>query len=124
MSDTFTARHQSHCPCRRTGSAAQRRRPSRVTHAERLALLVILALLLVGAWVTAAPPSTTMQTRYVLAAPGDTLWALASEHPAPGLTTQQNADMIARLNHLTNGTVSAGRLLRVPARPTNALAMR
>ena len=48
---------------------------------------------------------------------GDSLWSLAEEHPVEGLTTQETSDMIRSVNHLERGSLDAGAVLKVPARP-------
>lgn len=48
---------------------------------------------------------------------GDSLWSLAEEHPVEGLTTQETSDMIRNVNHLERGSLDAGAVLKVPARP-------
>lgn len=48
---------------------------------------------------------------------GDSLWSLAEEHPVEGLTTQETSDMIRSVNHLEHGSLDAGAVLKVPARP-------
>ena len=48
---------------------------------------------------------------------GDSLWSLAEEHPVEGLTTQETSDMIRSANHLERGSLDAGAVLKVPARP-------
>lgn len=103
-----------------------RRYPRRraTTHAERIALIVILGLLLLGAWVTATPPVSRVATRRVLTVPGDTLWTIASSYPVPGLSTQQDVELIAHLNHIGTAVVPTGHVLVVPSPPMNAVALR
>ena len=48
---------------------------------------------------------------------GDSLWSLAEEHPVEGLTTQETSDIIRSANHLERGSLDAGAVLKVPARP-------
>lgn len=48
---------------------------------------------------------------------GDSLWSLAEEYPVEGLTTQETSDMIRSVNHLERGSLDAGAVLKVPARP-------
>lgn len=48
---------------------------------------------------------------------GDSLWSLAEEHPVEGLSTQETSDMIRSVNHLERGSLDAGAVLKVPARP-------
>ena len=48
---------------------------------------------------------------------GDSLWSLAEEHRVEGLTTQETSDMIRSVNHLERGSLDAGAVLKVPARP-------
>lgn len=48
---------------------------------------------------------------------GESLWSLAEEHPVEGLTTQETSDMIRSVNHLERGSLDAGAVLKVPARP-------
>lgn len=62
----------------------------------------------------------------VRVAPGQTLWAIARQHPVDGLTTAQTADLIADLNHLGSASLAAGSVIRVPVPPASntALAVR
>ena len=45
---------------------------------------------------------------------GDSLWSLAEEHRAEGLTTQETSDLIRSANHLSHAGLKAGSYLKVP----------
>lgn len=86
------------------GSRGRARRATAALSAvERAALVAILALLVIGVWVTSARPTTQVHTQRVLTAPGDTLWTLASRYPVAGMTTQEEADLIGALNGIGGG---------------------
>lgn len=88
-------------------------------------LIAIATLLIAGAVATAGPGAAHVRTQRVMTAPGDTLWTLASNHPIAGMTTQQEADMIARMNAMGAAAVAPGHTLLVPAdSSSSALAMR
>ena len=44
----------------------------------------------------------------------DSLWSLAEEHRAEGLTTQETSDLIRSANHLSHAGLKAGSYLKVP----------
>lgn len=46
---------------------------------------------------------------------GDTLWALANEHPISGLSTADTVNVIAEWNELQGGCLHPGDLLLVPS---------
>lgn len=47
---------------------------------------------------------------------GDSLWSIASECKAPGLTTQEISDAIVSFNHLDSTTLVPGQQLVVPSK--------
>ena len=62
-----------------------------------------------------AVASNAVQFQEVKVSPGESLWSLAEEHPAAGLSTRETSDLIRSKNHLTHGSLSAGSYLKVPA---------
>ena len=91
------------------------------THAlsrtERV-LLVLLAIALVAcALASRGIAPADVPTTHVRVAPGDTLWSIAAQNAAPGLTTAQTADLIAKLNDLESSTLVAGAEIDVPRGP-------
>jgi len=92
---------------------------------EVLVLILIGALLIVGAVATSRPrvPSTTMAPVSVRS--GETVWSLAAAHPVPGLTTAEVADLLVRTNGLEGRTVTPGETVLIPVEPpTTRLALR
>lgn len=70
-----------------------------------------LALVLFAGAVGADGPAAT--ERYVVQS-GDTLWAIAAEHTAPGDDVRQTAAAIADASELGTGTLSVGQELLIP----------
>lgn len=98
----------------RSRTAPRYRRGRGASRGERLVLLALaLALLLCALASRAEAPSTVPSTR-VRVEQGDTLWAIAKQHPVSGLSTEQTADLIARLNSLDAPALVAGSELKVP----------
>lgn len=58
--------------------------------------------------------SSAVQFQEIKVSVGDSLWSLAEEHPASGLSTRETSDLIRSKNHLTRGSLSAGSYLQVP----------
>lgn len=84
------------------------------TAVEVTALLVIATLLVVGALTTGPGPDAAVETTRVRAEAGDSLWAIAREHPVAGQTTAETVELIVRLNGLQSPRVLAGGALAVP----------
>jgi hypothetical protein len=108
--------------------AARPRANKRSAWAEIAALILIAVLLLAGALYTAGGQHREAVSARIRVEHGQTLWALASAHPVAGQTTEQTADLIARLNGLDRSEVVAGTVIRIPAHAPDdaslALAMR
>lgn len=62
----------------------------------------------------ASTASNSIRFEKVKVDEGSSLWSLAEEHPAKGLTTQETSDLIRSKNHLTRGGLDAGSYLEVP----------
>lgn len=88
-----------------------------------LVCLIVLAVLGGLVWPRMSAPSRFATTTTTVEQ-GQTLWALAVAHPVSGLTTEQTADLIGRINGI-EGSLSAGSVVKVPAGPEHtAVAMR
>lgn len=90
---------------------------------ETLIALASVAGLLAGALCSGTPDPNVEATRQVVVESGDSLWALALEHPMQGLSTAQTADLIAEVNHLPSSTLRPGDMLTVPVAPDASLAV-
>ena len=91
-------------------------RAEALTPAESSIVALVLLMLLAAIWLTASPVSTDgLATTRITVAPGDTIWSIASEHRAPGLTTSETVSLILELNELTSPTIHVGHGVRVPA---------
>lgn len=89
-----------------------------------IVLLVLVALALAGsAWASRGSNPAEIGTLTMRVTQGQTLWSLAQDHPVPGLTTAETADLIARMNGLGGGALHTGMLVEVPARDTCASAL-
>ena len=89
-----------------------------VAFAVAFTLFFVLATTVFTARHTAYADSvSTVTYETVRVHTGDSLWSLAEEHPVEGLTTQETSDMIRNVNHLERGSLDAGAVLKVPARP-------
>jgi hypothetical protein len=100
-------------------AARTRTRQARSGHTalEIAALVVIVVLLIVGIFATAAPRARHdgYSTSQVLVERGQSLWTIAASHPVEGQTTEQTAELIADLNGFDNGVVAVGSTIKVPA---------
>ena len=97
-------------------SARRTSRARRLTRIERAILSVTAALLLLTAITPlAGRTSPSVPTETVRISSGDTLWSIASAHPATGLDTAGTVDLIAELNHLDGFVLVAGDTVLVPA---------
>lgn len=102
-------------------AVARTRTPLRLTQRGRTVLLSILALpLVVGIAVAAldgggatATMSDPASLQYVMVAPGQTLWGLATEL-APGADPRDVIDDIMRFNRLGSADLAAGQQLAIP----------
>jgi len=106
---------------RRTPQAVRRREaPSAsasVAIAESFGLVLVIALIVLSLFVTAAHVAAPSASARVRVEAGQTLWTIAADHPVAGLTTEQTADLIAQLNHVDSQGLCAGATLRVPVQP-------
>lgn len=81
-----------------------------------LAMLVVLAVAVLFSARSAATmdPGAEVATERIVVAPGQTLWAIASEHAADG-DVRGMVDQIEQLNALDTSMLYAGQELFVPA---------
>jgi nucleoid-associated protein YgaU len=79
---------------------------------RRLVFLAIVATLIAGGLRYATPSSGAGNAREYVVAPGDTLWSIASAElggdPRAGVSTIEHA------NHLSDATIYAGEVLKIP----------
>jgi hypothetical protein len=114
MTSTYTAQSQR-CSTRR--SAGRRPGPAKgrgLSRFEIATLTVITILLIVGTVGIQHPGESATATQAVQVRTGDTLWSIAQDHPVPGLTTAQTAELIARNNRIEGRALGAGQDLLVP----------
>lgn len=107
-------------PTSRGATRAERRRANRrssgVTALEVIALVAIVILLIAGLFLSSgATTQRSGATSQVFVEHGETLWAIAASHPVDGQTTEQTAELIADLNGVKGGHVSAQTTLVVPS---------
>ena len=102
--------HRSH-PVR---TQARSRRGLSVPEAILIALLV--ALLIAAALSPAWRGRDASETRSTSVTVGehDTLWEIATAHPAPDTSVAGTVDLIMSMNGLASGTIHPGQTLRVP----------
>jgi hypothetical protein len=82
------------------------------------ALVVVLAIVVPAVLpsLMSGAPSKPGAATSVRVGAADTLWSIASANRAPGRSTAETVDEIRRMNGLTDSGLSAGVVLRVPAR--------
>lgn len=89
-------------------------------------LVIAIAAGLLSAYLSVVRDASTSDgthtTRAVLVQPGDTLWRLAQDNPAPGHSTAQTVELIVALNELPGPSLTAGVSLEVPAPEQSHLA--
>lgn len=98
--------------------------PRRLSTPERTVVILLVATVVLATVISSLGGQPTVETVSVKVRGGDTLWALAQKHPAPGLDTARTADLIAELNGLETSSLATGVTLRVPANNDAELAMR
>jgi LysM domain len=116
VSSTVTAPDSHAIPC---ASGRRHKRwcsSRRVATAEAIALLLVAIALVFATLATRGSASDGVASQSIRVEHGQTLWALAEQHPMFGLTTEQTAQLIASINHLDARCLAAGSTIRVPAR--------
>jgi hypothetical protein len=98
----------------RTARRVSRTASRQVAWAEIVALILITAALIAALVVTSGRVHAKVPSERTRVESGQTLWTLASEHPVRGLTTEQTAELIASVNHIEGGGVTAGQSIRIP----------
>lgn len=103
--------------------------PIRRYDVERLCRLVFITLLICAALVIVvsrvaepAPPKPESWASVTVSKTA-TLWALAQDHPIPGLSTADTVALIRESNALQSATIHEGQVLRVPAQLDTAVAI-
>jgi hypothetical protein len=94
-----------------------------IAWAEIIALVLITAALIAALVVTSGRAHAKVPSERTRVEGGQTLWTLASEHPVCGLTTEQTAELIASINHIEGGRVTAGQSIRIPTGVDEDLAL-
>ncbi len=94
--------------------------PRRLTSVEMLVLMALVVALIAAALASRAPAADEVSTTTVRVEHGDTLWALARAHPAAGLSTEQTAELIGRMNGVDSEGLVAGCQVLVPSAPSGA----
>lgn len=115
MSATYEdmmARSRQRREARRQATEARKRRFWR---GVALVVVTLAALAALAVRAGASGPQDMPRTRTVAVATGDTLWAIAREHPAPGLGTAETVEAIKRMNRLADSRLTPGDELVVPA---------
>ena len=87
---------------------------------ETLALVVIAALLIIGAISSARPAPKQPELSSLKVQAGDTVWTLAVTHPVQGLTTAEVADLITRTNRRETALITPGESILVPVGAVDA----
>ena len=87
---------------------------------EVVALVVIAALLIAGAFMSRGPivDSPELSGRIKVRA-GDSLWTVAAQHPVEGMSTAQLVDLLANANGLHGRGVRPGQTIVVPEADLN-----
>ena len=98
-------------------------RKRRIARAEIVALVMIAVALVAATLITRGGSAAPASSECIRVEPGQTLWTLAEQHPVPGLTTEQTAQVIADLNHISHRELAAGTTIRIPARLQDDLAV-
>ncbi|MDR3687535.1 MAG: LysM peptidoglycan-binding domain-containing protein [Coriobacteriia bacterium] len=123
MSSTVAARSTRFNTDTRAARHAGRKHARAVAWAEIVALVLIAVALIMATVLTARHSSRAVASERMRVESGQTLWALAAQHPVAGLTTEQTAGLIASLNHISDGRVASGTTIYVPAQHTANLAV-
>jgi hypothetical protein len=123
MSNTVAA-----SPARFTHGARARRharatRSRAIAWAEIVALALIVVTLVVATMAGSGRIAENRPSMSVRVERGQTLWSLAAQHPIAGLSTAQNADLIARTNHLAGEQLAVGTTLSIPVEPDTNIAV-
>ena len=86
-----------------------------VTPTEMALLALIIVVLFAAAWLSGGRTAGAVpETRRLRVEPGQTLWSIAREHPAPGLSTAETVQILAQINGLKGAGLVAGEMLEVP----------
>jgi hypothetical protein len=81
---------------------------------EALVLATLLVLVIAGTVLSSHVAVSSQTTTTVHVEGGQTLWDLARAHPVEGMTTAQTAELIAQINDLGHGGLTAHSVVRVP----------
>ena len=122
MSTTTFAGHTCHGGRSRRETRATTRQSSRSTGLvllEVVLLVAIIVALIAGVVMTSGRVHARVPMSRVFVESGQTLWAIAAEHPVAGQTTEQTAEMIAEINGVRGARLIAGATMAVPAENTD-----
>ena len=111
-----TSHHQAIAAAEQSGLHGTARTRS-ISLLEFVALLLIAALLIIGAYATSGRGPDRVSMTVVRVGAGDTLWTVAQQHPVVGMSTAQTADLIARANAVEGGLIHPGDTLLAPKGP-------
>jgi hypothetical protein len=121
MRSTAVARSNRFAAESRLARRARSGRSRTAAWGEIVAVVLIAVALIAATLITSSRVGAGGPSAYVRIERGQTLWSLARQYPMAGLTTQQTADAIARLNSLERETLPIGARVRVPIVSENAL---
>jgi hypothetical protein len=121
MSSSVVARSHRFTAETRVARRARSSRSRAVAWGEIVAVVLIALALIAATLITSARVSVGGPNARVRIERGQTLWSVASQHPVAGLTTEQTADAIARLNGLEGKALPIGATIRVPVASENTL---
>lgn len=81
---------------------------------ERFAVAVLAAAVLAILVMSSTPATPEITTALRIVQPGDSLWAIASEHRVPGMSTQEVVAWLQERNGLDDALLIAGTEVAVP----------
>jgi Tfp pilus assembly protein FimV len=81
---------------------------------ETIGLILVAILLVIGLWLAGGGNANPATHALIRVDEGQTLWSIAAQHPMPGLTTEQTAELIAKTNQLSGDSIAAGSELAIP----------
>jgi hypothetical protein len=100
-----------------------RRTPGALRLCEVVLLCLVFLAVVAGALASRADMPYSTPTVRVRVTQGESIWQLARQHPAVGLSTAQTADLIAEINNLEAGSVAVGSMVSVPAQGSGNTAL-
>jgi nucleoid-associated protein YgaU len=86
-----------------------------LTPTETAIVVIVVTCLFAAAWFSGRPALPPAHTTSVRVEQGDTLWSLAKQHRAEGMTTAETVELLAQLNRIDGATIRVGDVIDVPA---------